>query len=339
MCFWRDRWDLQNWREDTDIKHIVDTNAPPFIRQRDKWSFTLGVINMVFLAYFTGGYHGWMPLVYTVKAPLLLLTRAIYFIRNKWGYFLLDFCYFANGLLLVYLWAVPHDERVFAMVFAVCNGPLLFAVALFRNSLVFHSLDKITSLFIHLSPSLVTFCIRWFSTVPGTGGAPVADTGATSLGRFRVCPVQALESVHADDGGALLNGGDRPACGSLAWQLGAPLAFYVAWGAVYLLCITFVWPLPKDETYLTSYRWLTRRGPLRVLRNMTGGWVVYCLINTAVTAVMMAATLLMNRWYEVHFACIFVFMTISIYNGGSFYIEVFSRKYKGVEHTPKAKKK
>ena len=72
---------------------------------------------------------------------------------------------------------------------------------------------------------------------------------------------------------------------------------------------------------------------------MTGGWVVYCLINTAVTAVMMAATLLMNRWYEVHFACIFVFMTISIYNGGSFYIEVFSRKYKGVEHTPKAKKK
>lgn len=33
---------------------------------------------------------------------------------------------------------------------------------LWRNSLVFHSLDKITSLFIHLLPGLITFLWRWY---------------------------------------------------------------------------------------------------------------------------------------------------------------------------------
>ena len=211
----------------------------------------------------------------------------------------------------------------------LCNGPLLFAVGLFRNSLVFHSLDKITSLFIHLSPALVTFCVRWFGTDAATG-QPVPDTGVTSLGRFRVCSVQALETLG--------EGEARPACGTAAWQLGAPVLFYIAWGVVYMVCITFVWPLPKDESYQTSFRWLTRGGPMRVLRKMPLGWLVYCLVNVAVTTVMMALTMLMNRWYEVHFACIFLAMTVSIYNGGSFYIEVFSRKYKGVIASPQRKK-
>ena len=50
------------------------------------------------------------------------------------------------------------------MAFGVCNGPLLWAVPLFRNSLVFHSLGKIISAFIHISPALVVFVIRWYSS-------------------------------------------------------------------------------------------------------------------------------------------------------------------------------
>jgi hypothetical protein len=40
------------------------------------------------------------------------------------------------------------------------TGPLASAIITWRNSLVFHSLDKVTSLFIHMYPPLVLTVIR-----------------------------------------------------------------------------------------------------------------------------------------------------------------------------------
>lgn len=39
--------------------------------------------------------------------------------------------------------------------YCAAHGPLAFSVATWRNSLVFHSLEKMTSLFIHLYPPFV----------------------------------------------------------------------------------------------------------------------------------------------------------------------------------------
>ena len=46
--------------------------------------------------------------------------------------------YYANGLLLLYLWVLPHNAQLFQVVFCVINGPLMVAVPIFRNSLVSH---------------------------------------------------------------------------------------------------------------------------------------------------------------------------------------------------------
>ncbi len=46
------------------------------------------------------------------------------------------------------------------------TGPLAWAVLAWRNSLVFHSLDKITSLFIHLTPGILLHSLRWLATDP-----------------------------------------------------------------------------------------------------------------------------------------------------------------------------
>jgi hypothetical protein len=56
------------------------------------------------------------------------------------GRFLLDFCYYCNLLLLAQLWIWPNEPRLFIVVFCAVNGPLAWAVILFRNSLVFHSI-------------------------------------------------------------------------------------------------------------------------------------------------------------------------------------------------------
>ena len=46
--------------------------------------------------------------------------------------------------------------------FSLSMGPLLFGIPCYRNSLVFHSLDRLTSLKIHLGPAVAMFLSRWY---------------------------------------------------------------------------------------------------------------------------------------------------------------------------------
>lgn len=51
------------------------------------------------------------------------------------------------------LWISPYFLQI-------SNGPLAIAVIAWKNSLVFHDIDKITSLYIHIAPPLGTFKLR-----------------------------------------------------------------------------------------------------------------------------------------------------------------------------------
>ena len=102
------------------------------------------------------------------KACFLLTLRLWCYRREKLHYFLFDFCYFTNLLLLVYLWLIPAGHfagYLFIVLFCFANGPLLWATALWRNSLVFHSVDKMTSLFIHISPAITVTTLRWWELI------------------------------------------------------------------------------------------------------------------------------------------------------------------------------
>jgi hypothetical protein len=48
------------------------------------------------------------------------------------------------------------------------NGPLAIAVIAWKNSLVFHDIDKITSLYIHIAPPLGKFKISGIATKSGS---------------------------------------------------------------------------------------------------------------------------------------------------------------------------
>ena len=67
---------------------------------------------------------------------------------------MLDFCYFVQVLLVLSIYVFKDNAEFFQIVFSMANGPLLIALVMWKNSLVFHDLDKTTSMFIHLFPSL-----------------------------------------------------------------------------------------------------------------------------------------------------------------------------------------
>lgn len=63
---------------------------------------------------------------------------------------LLDMCYWVNGLAFLHLFVMPKSSTLFAITFACANGPVAVAIIAWRNSLVFHDLEKVTSVFIHI---------------------------------------------------------------------------------------------------------------------------------------------------------------------------------------------
>jgi hypothetical protein len=76
-----------------------------------------------------------------------------YFMPLRWykyhqigfHYFLADLCYFVNGLLFLSIWVFPQSKRLLISTYCLAFGNNAVAIAMWRNSLVFHSLDKTTT--------------------------------------------------------------------------------------------------------------------------------------------------------------------------------------------------
>ena len=64
-----------------------------------------------------------------LQFPLLMVHRTATFIPQNWGYFLLDWCYAANIIMLIYLWSpLRQSPRVFTVAFSIAHGALPYAV-------------------------------------------------------------------------------------------------------------------------------------------------------------------------------------------------------------------
>lgn len=90
-----------------------------------------------------------------------ILCRIPYFIAVKWGFYLLDFCYFANLLVALHYFrpewlhqAVPAD------LFVLSTGPVLLAHIPWSMPLVLHSWDRLASIWLHTAAPLLFYLLR-----------------------------------------------------------------------------------------------------------------------------------------------------------------------------------
>lgn len=145
----------------------------------DEACFTIGVFNVVFSTWVLSVYPWNYWIWHCVKNLTLLLIRLERFYRKGWHYFLLDFCYIVNYLSVIYFITcilkanVPQffflrrylnhlGPMLFRVAFAWANGPLALSIAVFKNSLVFHSFDHIAILAVHIGPPLAIWGMRWW---------------------------------------------------------------------------------------------------------------------------------------------------------------------------------
>ncbi len=91
---------------------------------------------------------------------LLFVLRYFMYKASKFHLFMLDFCYVVNISCMLQALFFPNCVSWFSANFVLTMGPLCMAIPTWRNSLVFHSLDKLTSFFLHAFPPMLCHLFR-----------------------------------------------------------------------------------------------------------------------------------------------------------------------------------
>eukprot|EP01063_Lacrimia_lanifica_P024705 TRINITY_DN32569_c0_g1_i1.p1 TRINITY_DN32569_c0_g1~~TRINITY_DN32569_c0_g1_i1.p1 ORF type:complete len:375 (+),score=121.19 TRINITY_DN32569_c0_g1_i1:41-1126(+) len=288
--------------------------------QRDKLLFLGGIMNVVLHSSFTTSppLQSLLLYLYTLLFVLLLSWRFYTYRRDKYHLFMLDWCYWTNALLVLYIWVLPKHPDLFSLVHACASGPLLIAAVVWRNSVVFHDVDKMTSCFLHLSPACVVYVLRH-----GEGHA--SDFWYTE---HVPCDPQVLACAHIDEG-----------WGGALWlrTFVFPLAYWVAWCLLYALLINLApctahWR--EDRGYQTSYRWIASQpgADLYPLVTIFGDtpWlkaVMFGLINFLYTVITLLPGVVAYKIEAANAILLGAAGLVTVWNGAGFYFHVFSKRY------------
>lgn len=113
------------------------------VTAREKLSFIAGVMNVFVSGYLVGARPDWFPTWYTVQLLYFMPIRYYAYHKKGYHYFLADLCYFVNFLAVLSIWIFPNSKRLFIATYCLAYGNNAIAIAMWRNSLVFHSMDKV----------------------------------------------------------------------------------------------------------------------------------------------------------------------------------------------------
>ncbi|KAL7930561.1 hypothetical protein V8C35DRAFT_312323 [Trichoderma chlorosporum] len=288
-------------------KQWNDTKA---ISLREKISFIFGVMNIFASGYLMGGYPEWFHIWYTVQLIYFMPIRIFTYHRRGYHYFLADLCYFVNVLLMLSLWVFPHSKRLFTAAYCLAYGNNAVAIIMWRNSLVFHSFDKVTSLFIHIMPCATLHC--------------VVHLYPPELQAIRFPAIFAIKTAIPGSPTAYAN-----VLSMLAWST-IP---YAIWQLSYYFFITVRRREKIAAGRPTSFTWLRRSyartwiGKFVLARPAALQEPTFMMIQYfyACLTILPCSLWFISRWASTGF--LLVVFAWSIYNGATYYIDVFGKRF------------
>ncbi|KAG6411237.1 hypothetical protein SASPL_129315 [Salvia splendens] len=300
-------------------KEILSKQAIKIAKQAEehesfinKVTHLLGVLGFGGFCFILGARPQDVRYLYCLFYVIFVPLRWIYYRYKKWHYYLLDFCYYANTIFLIMLLFYPTNEKLFMVCFSFAEGPLAWALIVWRCSLVFNSMDKIVSVFIHLLPGLVYFTIRWWDPV-------------------------FFDAMHLD-GDALRGSWPYAETKSYLWTwlFFVPLAAYVVWQLLYFLIVNVLrgQRLLRDPEVMTSYRELSKKAQkannlwwrLSGLLGDQNRLFMFILLQAVFTVATTALTVPIFLSYKLHVTFQLLKVSATIWNGGNFLLEVMPRQ-------------
>jgi len=279
------------------------------ITTREKISFMSAVLNIFMSGYLIGAtperFYWWFTMQFAYFMPIRFYT----YHRKGYHYFLADLCYFVNALCLLTIWLFPRSKRLFISTYCLAYGNNAVAIVMWRNSLVFHSLDKVTSLFIHIMPPAVLHCLVHLTP------ADILQTRFPAIYNIKYSAPSSPEHYSL-----------------LAMLIWATLP-YALWQLSYHFLITV---RRRDQIAAgrpTSFTWLRKSYAKTWI-----GKVVLALPNAlqepafmliqysyAILTIIPCPIWFWYRWASATF--LMVVFSWSIWNGANYYMDIFGKKF------------
>lgn len=302
-----------------ETKKVLKKHAVTIAKRADeheqfinKIMYSLGVLSFGTFCFLLGSRPQDIPSLYCLFFVVVAPLRWIYYRFKKWHYYLLDFCYYANAIFITMLLFFPNNEKLFMVCFSFAEGPLAWALIVWRCSLVFSSIDKIVSVLIHLLPGTVFFIIRWWDP------ATFPHHSAEDTGPWPAWPV-------------VNNSYSR-----WTWLFLVPLLVYCVWQALYFLIVEVFrrQRLLNDPEVMTSYRELKRKAEranniwwrLSGLLGDERRVIMYAVIQAVFTVATLALTVLLFKSYRLHIIFEVFKLSATVWNGGNYIFEVMPRQ-------------
>ncbi|KAF5706347.1 hypothetical protein FGLOB1_7506 [Fusarium globosum] len=285
-------------------------NDTKVISAREKVSFIFGVMNIFVSGYLIGACPEYFHLWYTVQLLYFMPIRFFTYHRRGYHYFLADLCYFTNLLLALSIWIFPGSKRLFTASYCLAFGNNAVAIIMWRNSLVFHSFDKVTSLFIHIMPCATLHCI--------------VHLFSPDEQKERFPAIWTIKNSPPGSPTAYAN-----VVSMLAWS-SLP---YIFWQVLYYIFITV---RRRDKIAAgrpTSFTWLKKsyaktwlgKFVLRQPEHMQEATFMMIQYSYALLTMLPCPLWFLSRWASAGF--LMVVFTWSIYNGATYYIDVFGVRF------------
>ncbi|KAL9325854.1 hypothetical protein ACSQ67_006499 [Phaseolus vulgaris] len=362
----RDRSKEMLSKQAVHTKQMLSKQAVKIAKQAEeherfinKVTHLVGVLGFGGFCFLLGARPQDIPYVYCLFYVIFVPLRWIYYRFKKWHYYLLDFCYYANTIFLVDLLFYSKNEKLFMVCFSFSEGPLAWALIVWRCSLVFSSVDKIVSVLIHLLPGKLYHLLML---------GPAVSSPRLSIPNVNVCllflddqaqsplsnlrPVDpfrlvfftirwwdpaTFEAMHPEGTAR------RPTWPYIedksflwTWLFLVPLVAYTLWQILYFLIVNVLrrQRFLRDPEVMTSYRELSKKAQkanniwwrLSGLLGDQNRMLMYIFLQGIFTVATMALAVPIFLSYELHVVFEILKVSASIWNGGSFLLEVMPRQ-------------
>lgn len=289
---------------------VVDEQKAHLLEEGlSRMSFFFGVLNVVLTALVLFKYPEHLWLFYGAKCIVLIPAWLFQMIRLYNGaLFILDYCWVANICFCLYMAlsvfnVIPASlqPRFFLVFFASALGPLGWACILLHNGLVFHNIEKISSLFIHFTPIVVSLTIVYYQEKLATAW-PDRFPGATELGEFTMLDVY----LHG-------------------------LMFYMAWWIPYTLWLASVGIYAPDHGRATVYNnlYIKHKSVFEKtkLKSVRSNAMFYLVTHLVLVNVGLLWAALCFRFLILHFAFGLLVFFSAAWNGAGYYEYLIANSY------------
>jgi hypothetical protein len=232
----------------------------------------------------------------------MILGKWAYYKSKGWHYYMTDLCYFVNIIVILYLIQFPKNDTLFKVAFCFSNGCLATAVGAFKNQMVFHKMDNLTSLALHMVPQTTLWNLRWNTMVSEQSLKPEER-------RFVDLNTEFSYMVF----------------------FGYPLILYFSWFAIYFL-INFKWAKERiaRKKYDNMFKLYWNQKWSHAMLSALGKdkvYVMFFIIHFSFFFSCHMVSILCFYYEYFHTFAVCFWLTWSIWNAANFYFNYFSKKY------------